>query len=106
MVIIYQKGEEFWIEVFFETRSNLTTANDRTTAHTLERSGVFLGGMVNLNVQIITTITSLSGMIRNTNNAELTFGQTLTTFNLTIRNDNAATANVGAIAIIFMRKNQ
>jgi len=98
MVLIFQSGN-FWIESF-----SIANQAERVTAHTLERSGVLLGGCATMDHDIAASlVTGLQLVLRNTNDSALIIGSNITALESVFMNDSGAAAIVGQIVLIFMR---
>jgi len=99
MVIIFEKGGEFWIESFVNARSNVNAAATKTVNFTLTKSGIFIGCSV--------TVDSDSNRqdvgVRNIDDSEITYGQVMTTIRAFARNQLGTAAQIGFKVIIFMR---
>jgi len=109
MVIIFQVGEEFWIESV-ESGSSQQNANTSTTFdRPLERPGIFLGCATAVSSGGLSTdqFHDLSVKITETGGSTvLLFGSNITGVRLTRVNENGVNITFGVNALVFMRKNQ
>jgi len=103
MVVVAQ-GNNWWIESFTVTRLSVANGAQQGTTHTLERSGVFLGGSTTLDHAAAATVGSVSTALRNTDNTQLSIGENLTAIQSIMSNDSGGALTIGVIVIVFLRK--
>jgi len=107
MVIIFQTGEEFWIESIIVPRTTILAAASLTTDSTLERAGVFLGSSGTLDGNEAVTVTpDVALTVKRTTGGQLTIGLNITAVRSQIQNNDAGSVLMGAKILVFMRKNQ
>ncbi len=104
MAIVAQ-GNNWWIESFTVTRASIADQAERVTTHTLERSGVFLGGSVSQDHDIAANlVTGLCVVMRATDDSQLVIGENITALESVFMNDSGGAAIVGEIVLVIMRK--
>jgi len=108
MVIIFQKGANFWIESFEFARASLAAGTAANTTFTLERPGIHIGHSCTKNTAGGFVETQLLSAIifRNVGGDQLLYGENISTFLLQRTNGNAGAEFIGAEILIYMRKNQ
>jgi len=107
MTIIFQKGNNFWIESLITARTSIAATTTSSFDSTLERPGIFLGASLALDIP--TTVTGaeqvlISAGIRQLDNSELVFGDNISTIRTRITNQNATAEIVGTKIIVYLRK--
>jgi len=103
MVLIAQ-GRNWWIESFHVNRASIADQAERVTTHTLERSGVFIGGSATPDHDIApAAVTGLHLVLRATDDSELVIGESIIAVESVFMNDSGAAAIVGQTVLIFMR---
>lgn len=103
MVLIAQ-GANWWIESFHVNRASIANQAERVTIHTLERSGVFIGGSATPDHDIApAVVTGLELVLRATDDSQLVIGESITALETVFMNDSGAAAVVGETVLIFMR---
>jgi len=104
MVIVAQ-GTGWWIESFIVPRASIDSNLERTTIHTLERPGVFIGGSVTPDHDIDPNLViGLHVVLRRTNDAQLTYGLKISALESVFMNDGGAAKIVGEMVLVFLRK--
>jgi len=104
MVIVAQ-GNGWWIESFVVTPAAVADQAARTTTHTLERAGVYLGSTTS--IDHTTSAPSSAGLtmiVRATGGEQLTIGQNIEALNSLILNDSGASSVIGETIMVFLRK--
>jgi len=102
--IIFQQGNVFWIEAIESPRFNITSNAVRTEDVTLKKAGTFLGCSAVMDyAQSAVNSVDLVCCMRNLANAALVYGTHITTVTLRMVNGSAATRQIGAHALVYMR---
>jgi len=101
--IIFQKGDEFWIESIVVPVLSITALEIVTTTIQLSKPGDYLAAQVCYTSSSENITRFLSAYIRKTNGGSITFGENLTAIELVRGNEHSANINVGANILIFMR---
>jgi len=103
MVLICQ-GVNWWIESFHVARASIADQAERSTTHTLERAGIFLGGSATLDHDITpASVTGLSMVLRASDNSELVIGESVISVESVVMNDSGSALVVGENVLVFMR---
>jgi len=103
MAIVAQ-GIGWWIESFDVARASIASNGERTTNHTLERAGVFIGGCATEDHDIDSNLViGLDLALRNTDTTQLVIGQNLTEIQSVFFNDGGAAKIVGEHVLVFLR---
>jgi len=98
-MIIFQNGNEFWIEIHFVGHGSVAAVTTDTVVVALDRAGDFIGGCATLQRHAEGTASLLNG-----SSAILTFGQAITSFASIVFNADAGSARVmDSLVILFMR---
>jgi len=104
MTIIFQKGDEFWIETFARSRVSVAAGSSSGTTFTLERAGTFLGGQATIDAPTGALETGLVGAsIRTTGGLQIVLGDEITSFIAIRFNGDASALNLGAYVTMYMR---
>jgi len=102
---VVAQGTQWWIETFHVARASIADQAERVNAHTLERPGVYLGGSATMSYDLSASLVGgLAITMRNTDNSALVRGQNISAFESVISNDTGASASVGNIVFIILRK--
>jgi len=104
LTIIFQKGEEFWIEAFTVARSSISAGGFGITNFTLQRAGTFLGAALAVDTAgAVADIADVIAFVRNDDVTELTFGQALSILEVVRTNGSSNAVTFGCHVIVFMR---
>jgi len=105
MVIIFQMGENFWIESFFVPRANVAAGGGASVTLTMERTGDIVGVNMAIDHALgVTPSTEIAIAIRNTDTTVIVYGTRTSALQLRKTNANAADQIFGAEIIVFLRK--
>jgi len=107
MVIVYQKGEEFWIEIFNQTQSALADGGVASASHNLERQGIFLGLSLSLGFNPTTAVSGTGVGVAARNGATggfLNTGDAISVLAVDKTNTSGASVTFGYHLVVFMRK--
>jgi len=102
---VVAQGNNWWIESFHVTRASIADQAERATTHTLERSGVLIGGSATMDHDITpASITGLSLVLRETDSTELVIGANISALQSVFMNDSGGAKTVGETVLILLRK--
>jgi len=104
MSIIFQAGNNFWIEEISLARVSIAGGGFLVDDVPLTRSGSFLAVAACLDGNEAVTVTpDFTVTIKQTSGAQLTFGLPLTTIRIHRQNNDAGAAVIGVHVILMMR---
>jgi len=105
MVIIFEMGNEFWIESIVLPRVSIAGGALNVTDQALERAGFFLGCALSLDNNGINSvgITTQECIVRNTDDSDVIYGQAMNTIRIVRANNAAGAILSGVKVLIFMR---
>jgi len=103
-MIVFQIGNQFWIEVFDIARVSLAAGSSTVTPVTPERSGTFLGLSATMDADAaLGDLEDCTLTCRNTDDSLITIGQAITTIEALKTNGSANAVIFGGHIVIFMR---
>jgi len=105
LTIIFELGNEFWIETFHILRANIGAGGNRVTNTTLERAGFFLGGGVCIDTATFdtTVLATQNATMQQLDDTELIVGTRITGVRTRESNDDAGVVLRGLNVFILMR---
>jgi len=102
---IFAQGNNWWIESFTVARAAIADQTERSTTHTLERAGVFIGGSATMDHDIVASaVSGMSLVLRSSDNTELVLGENITTIESVFMNDSGGSKTAGEIVLVLLRK--
>lgn len=103
MTIIFQNGNEFWIESFTVARATITQ-EEVDTDFTLERAGFFLGASLTLDHDLgFASADDVAGSIEDLDNSQLLYAQRMSQIRVHLSNASSSGRIFGANLIVYMR---
>jgi len=105
MVIIFQKGNEFWIESIIIDRINVVGGGETNFDRNLQRAGTFLCCSVAIDAGTMnsTRMAGLASHIKQTDDSELVAGDEISAIRIRQGNDDAGGLTFGTKVMVFMR---
>lgn len=108
MVIIFQKGEEFWIETFEIQFTTAAGAGLETATVTLDRPGTYLAGGANLSLitgSLLNQYSSIA-LVNGTGGGALAPGLNITSITFQIHQLDATSRTLRIVGWAMLRKAQ
>jgi len=104
MTIVFQLGNNFWIETFEQARVQVNAGTDTDVDFTLSRSGLFLGAAITIDNNSIAAVTVLTAVtVKKTDDSTLGFGDAINTIRVVKHNGDGSARTFGFHLIVLMR---
>jgi len=105
LTIIFELGNEFWIEVFETVATAVTAGGNDVQDFTLTKAGFFLGvsASMNINANTAPNIAPMAHEIANVDDSNLSIGQAITAIRTRTVNDGLASRTIKLSIILLMR---
>jgi len=100
MTVIFNLGNQFWIEIFIQPRTTLTATTSRADTHTLERQGQILAVALAINANLTATTAHFVSATITTNFA---IGDRISALGVEVNNGDSSSHSFGYSMIVLMR---
>jgi len=104
MVIIFERGNVFWIESIDQARASIASGGQVVTDHAVTKAGIFLGGSVSFDSHPSNLDKVACSLVETAASGTLSIGDPIeVTVRACIRNEDNIARTLGLHIILFMR---